>query len=62
MEMSAGILIGLATERAGLHYRNETRLDLEILPSSANLEHDKDVGSIWSRVITERLLGHGVGY
>ena len=29
LEMSAGILIGLATERAGLHHRNETRLDLE---------------------------------
>ena len=27
--MSAGILIGLATEWAGLHHRNETRLDLE---------------------------------
>ena len=30
LEMSAGILIGLDTERAGLHHRNETRLDLEI--------------------------------
>ena len=31
--MSAGILIGLATEWAGLHHRNETRLDLEIFSS-----------------------------
>ena len=30
--MSAGILIGLATERAGQYHRNETRLDLEISP------------------------------
>ena len=27
LEMSAGILIGLATEWAGLHHRNETRLE-----------------------------------
>ena len=33
LEMSAGILIGLATERAGQHHRNETRLDLKIFPS-----------------------------
>ena len=32
LEMSAGILIGFATERAGLHHRNETRFDLEISP------------------------------
>ena len=32
LEMSTGILIGLATERAGLHHRNETRLDLKIFP------------------------------
>ena len=37
LEMSAGILIGLATERAGLHYRNETRLDLKIFSSGVNL-------------------------
>ena len=36
LEMSAGILIGLATEWAGLHHRNETRLDLEILSSGVN--------------------------
>ena len=33
LEMSAVILIGLATERAGLHHCNETRLDLEFFPS-----------------------------
>ena len=32
LEMSASILIGLATEWVGLHHRNETRLDLEISP------------------------------
>ena len=37
LEMSAGILIGLATERAGLHHRNYAHLDLEILPSSADI-------------------------
>ena len=37
LEMSDGILIGLATERASLHHRNETRLDLKILSSSADL-------------------------
>jgi hypothetical protein len=30
LEMCAGILIGLATEWAGLHHRNETHLDLKI--------------------------------
>ena len=35
--MSAGILIGLATERAGLHHHNETRLDLKFFPSGVNL-------------------------
>ena len=35
--MSASILVGLATERAGLHLRNETRLDLEILSSVLTL-------------------------
>ena len=35
--MSAVILIGLATERAALHHRNETRLDLEILSPGVNL-------------------------
>src|SRR6185295_17085237 len=33
LEMSAGILIGLATEWAGLHHRNATRLDLESFSS-----------------------------
>ena len=35
--MNAGILIGLATEWAGLHHHNETRLDLEIFSSGVNL-------------------------
>ena len=38
LEMSAGILIGLATERAGLHHHNKTRLDLEIFPSGDDEE------------------------
>ena len=33
LEMSTGILIGLAIEWAGLHHRNETRPDLEIFSS-----------------------------
>src|SRR6185312_16778078 len=33
LEMSASILIGFATERAGLHHHNETHLDLEIFSS-----------------------------
>ena len=37
LEMSADILIGLATEWASLHYHNETRLDLEIFSSGVNL-------------------------
>ena len=32
LEMSAGILIGLATEWAGLHHHNETCLDLKFSP------------------------------
>ena len=40
--MSAGILIGLATEWAGLHHRNETRLDPEIFPSGVNLGPGRD--------------------
>ena len=56
--MSAGILIGLATERAGLHHHNVTRLDLEIFPSGVNLEPAGGLVSRRSRVITECLLGH----
>ena len=56
--MSAGILIGLATERAGLHHRNKTRLDFEILSSGVNLGSGGDLVSRQSRVITECLLGH----
>ena len=52
LEMSAGILIGLATERAGLHHRNETRLDLKIFPFSVNLGPGRDLVSRQSRVIT----------
>ena len=58
LEMSAGILIGLATEMAGLHHRNETRLDLEIFSSSVNLGSGRDLASRRSRVNTECLLGH----
>ena len=60
LEMSAGILIGLATKRAGLHYHNETRLDLEIFPSGVNLGPGGDLVSRRSRVITECLLGHSL--
>ena len=56
--MSIGILIGLATERAGMHHRNETRLDLRIFPSGVNLGPGGDLVSRRSRVITECLLGH----
>ena len=58
LEMSTGILIGLATERAGLHHRNETRLDLEIFSSGVNLGSGRDLASRRSKVITECLLGH----
>ena len=58
LEMSAGILIGLATEWAGLHHRNETCLDLEIFSSGVNLGSGWDLVSRRSRVITECLLGH----
>ena len=50
LEMSAGILIGLATERAGLHHRNETRLDLEIFPSGVNLGPGRDLVNRQSRI------------
>ena len=43
LEMSAGILIGLATEWAGLHHRNETHLDLEIFSSGVNLGPSRDL-------------------
>src|SRR6185437_17107397 len=58
LEMSDGILIGLATEWAGLHHRNKTRLDLKIFPSGVNLGPGRDLVSRWSRVITKCLLGH----
>ena len=58
LEMSVGILIGLAAEWAGLHHRNETRLDLEIFSSGVNLGPGGDLVSGRSRVITECLLGH----
>ena len=60
LEMSAGILIGLATERAGLHHHNKTRLDLEIFPSGVNLWPGRDLVSRQSRVITKCLLGHSL--
>ena len=56
--MSAGILIGLATEWAGLHHRNETGLDLEIFSSGVDLGPGRDLVSRRSRVIMECLLGH----
>ena len=59
--MSAGILIGLATEWAGLHHRNETHLDLEIFSSGVNLGPSRDLVSRWSRVITECLLAIALG-
>ena len=58
LEMSAGILIGPATKWAGLHHRNETRLDLEIFSSGVNLGSGRDLASRRSRVITECRLGH----
>ena len=60
LEMSTGILIGLATERAGLHHRNETRLDLEISLSGVNLGPGGDLVSRWGGVIAECLLGYSL--
>jgi hypothetical protein len=60
LEMSAGILIGLSTERAALHHRNETHIDLEMFPSGVNLGPGGDLVSRRSRVITECLLGHSL--
>jgi len=60
LEMSVSIYVVLAIERAGLHHRNETHLDLEILSSSVDLRSGGNLGSRGSRVITKRLLGHGV--
>ena len=60
LEMSAVILIGLATERAGLHHRDKTRLDLEIFSAGVNLGSGGNLVSRRSGVITECLLGHGL--
>ena len=57
--MSAGILIGLAIEWAGLHHRNETRLDLEIFSSGVNLGPSGDLVSKQSRVITGSAVESG---
>ena len=54
--MSAGILISLAIEWAGLHHRNEAHLDLEIFSSGVNLGTSGDLVSKRSRVIMECLL------
>ena len=59
--MSTEILIGLGTKRAGMHHHYKTFLDLEILPSSADIRPNGDVGSRRSRKITKHLMGHGVG-
>ena len=58
LEMRTGILIGLATERVGLHHHNKTHLDLKIFSSGVNLGPGRDLVSRRSRVITECLLGH----
>ena len=58
--MSTDILIVLAIERAGLHHRDETHLDLEILPSGVNLGPGEDLVSRWGGVIAECLLGHSL--
>ena len=60
LEMNASVLVGLATERASLHHRDKTRLDLEIFSSSVDLRSDRDLGSRGSRVIVKRLLGHSL--
>ena len=60
LEMSVGILIGLAIERAGLHHRAKTHLDLEILSSGVNLRSGGNLVSTQSGVLTECLLGHGL--
>ena len=60
LEMSTGILIGLATEWAGLHHRDKTHLDLEIFSAGVNLGSGGNLVSRRSGVITECLLGHGL--
>ena len=60
LEMSTGILIGLAIERAILHHRDETRLDLKILSTGVNLRSGGNLVSRRSGVITECLLGHSL--
>jgi len=60
LEMSTGILIGLATEMASLHHRDKTHLDLKILPSGVNLGPGEDPVSRWGGVIAECLLGHSL--
>ena len=60
LEMSASILVGLTTERAGLHHRDKTRLDLEILSPSVNLRSSENLVSRRSGVITEYLLGYSL--
>ena len=60
LEMSTGILIGLATERAGLHHRDETCLDLEVLPSGVNLGPGRDLVSSRGGILMQCLLGHSL--
>jgi len=60
LEMSTGILIGLATEMASLHHRDKTHLDLKILPSGVNLGPGGDLVSKRSGVIAECLLGQNL--
>jgi hypothetical protein len=57
LEMFVSILIGLAIERAGLHHRNETHLNLEIFSSSVDRWPDRDIVSREIREFTESLLG-----
>ena len=42
LEMSTCILISLATEKASLHHRDKTRLDLKIFSSSVDLGPGRD--------------------
>ena len=58
LEMGTSILVGLATEWAGLHHRDQTRLDLKISRFSVDSWPDWDIISRRTREFMERLLGH----
>ena len=58
--MGTSILIGLVTERVGMHHRGKNHLDFEILSTGVNLRPRGNMVSRRSRVIAKRLLGHSL--